>query len=179
MSLVFRKVINATEELALASKFPDVRIFQAALEQSDEELIDLARVEVPWSRPTAGMEYGLKHKRYLLHSCFILRVLSNLFLSPEESEKLLVKCMHKIPFPEEISSCSCCLFVFIVQELLGGKNFSHFSAVCWLFGRYLYKTLKYPIGLVHSSWGGTPVEAWSSPRALHKCGLMKRYNAIT
>ncbi|KAI2653646.1 Sialate O-acetylesterase [Labeo rohita] len=43
---------------------------------------------------------------------------------------------------------------------------------CWLFGRYLYETLKYPIGLVHSSWGGTPVEAWSSPRALHKCGLM-------
>uniref|UniRef100_A0A8C1NDW7 Sialic acid acetylesterase n=1 Tax=Cyprinus carpio TaxID=7962 RepID=A0A8C1NDW7_CYPCA len=111
MAFTVGQVINATEELALASKFPDVRIFQAALAHSDEELIDLARVEVPWSRPTA--------------------------------------------------------------ELLGGKQFSHFSAVCWLFGRYLYKTLKYPIGLVHSSWGGTPVEAWSSPRALHKCGLMK------
>ncbi len=98
-------MINATEELALASKFPDVRIFQAALEKSDEELIDLARVEVPWSQPTAGMEYGLKHKlmRYLLHSCFILRVMSNLFLTPEERENMLVKCMHNtILFPEEI-----------------------------------------------------------------------------
>ncbi|XP_059362291.1 sialate O-acetylesterase [Carassius carassius] len=110
MAFTVGQVINATEELALASEFPDVRIFQAALVQSGEELIDLARVEVPWSQPT--------------------------------------------------------------PELLGGKKFSHFSAVCWLFGRYLYKTLKYPIGLVHSSWGGTPVEAWSSPRALHKCGLM-------
>lgn len=49
-----------------------------------------------------------------------------------------------------------------------------FSAVCWLFGRYLYDTLKYPIGLVESCWGGTPVEAWSSLRALQQCGLEGR-----
>lgn len=55
--------------------------------------------------------------------------------------------------------------------VLGGGNFTHFSAVCWLFGRDLYKTLRYPIGLVESCWGGTPVEAWSSERALHQCGL--------
>ncbi|KAL1256669.1 hypothetical protein QQF64_012214 [Cirrhinus molitorella] len=110
MAFTVGQVINATEELALASKYTDVRIFQAALEQSEEELTDLARVAIPWSRPTA--------------------------------------------------------------KLLDGKELSHFSAVCWLFGRYLYETLKYPIGLVHSSFGGTPVEAWSSPRALKKCGLM-------
>ncbi|TNM93463.1 hypothetical protein fugu_001639 [Takifugu bimaculatus] len=46
-----------------------------------------------------------------------------------------------------------------------------FSAVCWLFGRYLHDTLKYPIGLIDSCWGGTPVEAWSSSRALQQCGL--------
>ncbi|XP_072248958.1 sialate O-acetylesterase isoform X5 [Leuresthes tenuis] len=46
-----------------------------------------------------------------------------------------------------------------------------FSAVCWLFGRYMYDKLKYPIGLVESCWGGTPVEAWSSLRALRQCGL--------
>lgn len=44
-----------------------------------------------------------------------------------------------------------------------------FSAVCWLFGRYMYETLKYPIGLVESCWGGTPVEVWSSSRALKQC----------
>ncbi|XP_022055368.1 sialate O-acetylesterase isoform X2 [Acanthochromis polyacanthus] len=48
-----------------------------------------------------------------------------------------------------------------------------FSAVCWLFGRYMHDKLKYPIGLVESCWGGTPVEAWSSTRALQKCGLEK------
>lgn len=63
------------------------------------------------------------------------------------------------------------LFVSVIIEILGGKGFTHFSAVCWLFGRYLYKSLNYPIGLVESCWGGTPVEAWSSVRALQRCGL--------
>ncbi|KAK9959120.1 hypothetical protein ABG768_011200 [Culter alburnus] len=116
MAFTVSQLINATEELAMASKFPNVRIFQAALEQSSKELIDLAGVEVPWSRPTA--------------------------------------------------------------KLLGGKPFSHFSAVCWLFGRYLYDTLNYPIGIVETCWGGTPVEAWSSPRALHKCGLKSSESSV-
>ncbi|KAM4627989.1 sialate O-acetylesterase isoform 2-T2 [Polymixia lowei] len=50
-------------------------------------------------------------------------------------------------------------------------NLHNFSAVCWLFGRYMNDNLKYPIGLVESCWGGTPVESWSSSRALHQCGL--------
>ncbi|KAE8592125.1 hypothetical protein XENTR_v10018651 [Xenopus tropicalis] len=56
-------------------------------------------------------------------------------------------------------------------ENLGNGEFTYFSAVCWLFGRHLSRRLKYPIGLVESVWGGTPVEAWSSKRALQKCGL--------
>ncbi|XP_068440734.1 sialate O-acetylesterase [Clinocottus analis] len=55
-------------------------------------------------------------------------------------------------------------------------NVAQFSAVCWLFGRYLYETLQYPIGLVESCWGGTPVEVWSSPRALQRCGLHQTGN---
>nr|AAH84103.1 LOC495015 protein [Xenopus laevis] len=57
------------------------------------------------------------------------------------------------------------------SENLGNGEFTYFSAVCWLFGRHLSHQLKYPIGLVESVWGGTPVEAWSSKRALQKCGL--------
>ncbi|XP_046365448.1 sialate O-acetylesterase-like [Haliotis rufescens] len=44
-----------------------------------------------------------------------------------------------------------------------------FSAVCWFFGEYLYPERKYPIGLIESQWGGTPIEAWSSPDALSAC----------
>jgi sialate O-acetylesterase len=43
---------------------------------------------------------------------------------------------------------------------------AHFSAVGYFFGRELYQRLKVPIGLIHSSWGGTPAEAWTSHEAL-------------
>jgi len=36
-----------------------------------------------------------------------------------------------------------------------------FSAVGYFFGRYLHQKLNVPIGLIHSSWGGTPAEAWT------------------
>ncbi len=35
-----------------------------------------------------------------------------------------------------------------------------FSAVAYYFGRDLQKSLGVPVGLIHTSWGGSPVEAW-------------------
>ena len=45
-----------------------------------------------------------------------------------------------------------------------------FSAVGYFFGRRLNQDLKVPIGLIDSTWGGTPAEAWVSAPALHKMG---------
>ncbi|MBS1727224.1 MAG: 9-O-acetylesterase [Armatimonadetes bacterium] len=36
-----------------------------------------------------------------------------------------------------------------------------FSAVGYAFGRKLYSELKVPIGMIHTSWGGTVAEAWT------------------
>ena len=36
-----------------------------------------------------------------------------------------------------------------------------FSAVAYYFGRELRKELDVPVGLIHTSWGGTPAEAWT------------------
>ena len=41
-----------------------------------------------------------------------------------------------------------------------------FSAVAFFFGQDLHRALGVKIGLVHSSWGGTPAEAWTSREAL-------------
>lgn len=38
---------------------------------------------------------------------------------------------------------------------------SSFSATAFFFGKKLMNDLKIPIGLIHSSWGGTPAEAWT------------------
>ncbi|MBN2244932.1 MAG: sialate O-acetylesterase [Candidatus Aminicenantes bacterium] len=43
---------------------------------------------------------------------------------------------------------------------------AEFSAVAFFFGRELFQKLDVPIGLIHSSWGGTPSEAWTSPVGL-------------
>ncbi len=41
-----------------------------------------------------------------------------------------------------------------------------FSAVGYYFGQALQEDLKVPVGLIHSSWGGSTAEAWMSAKAL-------------
>ena len=41
-----------------------------------------------------------------------------------------------------------------------------FSATAFFFGRTLQKELNIPVGLLHSSWGGTPAEAWTNAENL-------------
>ncbi|MCK5173333.1 MAG: sialate O-acetylesterase, partial [Planctomycetes bacterium] len=48
-----------------------------------------------------------------------------------------------------------------------------FSAVAYYFGRKLYEELDVPIGLIHSSWGGTPAEAWTRKEYLEKDDVLK------
>jgi sialate O-acetylesterase len=46
------------------------------------------------------------------------------------------------------------------------KTVTDFTAVGYFFARSLYRVRHVPIGLVHSSWGGTPAEAWMSAAGL-------------
>ena len=47
-----------------------------------------------------------------------------------------------------------------IWKSAGEKTISGFSAVAWFFAKELYKKNKIPVGIIHSSWGGTPIEAF-------------------
>jgi len=55
-----------------------------------------------------------------------------------------------------------------------------FSAVAYFFGRELHKQLNVPVGLIHTSWGGTPAEAWTRREVLEADAdfvpIVKRYD---
>lgn len=53
-------------------------------------------------------------------------------------------------------------------QTISAGGWGGFSAVGYFFGRTLHKELNVPIGLIHTSWGGTIAEAWTSGDALKK-----------
>ncbi|MDB6139210.1 MAG: hypothetical protein JWO94_2282 [Verrucomicrobiaceae bacterium] len=53
-------------------------------------------------------------------------------------------------------------------EVCTPESLEGFSAVAYFFGRELQQTLKTPVGLVHSSVGGTDIAAWTSMEAQQK-----------
>ncbi|CAG5130235.1 unnamed protein product [Candidula unifasciata] len=114
MQLTVIMMLNASQELADATNYPNVRIMTVAEEQSDTPLHDLISIQEDWTSPSSAT--------------------------------------------------------------IGGPAWTYFSAVCWLYGKYIHKELGYPIGLVATDWGGTPVEAWSSPEALAECGVTSTDN---
>jgi len=46
------------------------------------------------------------------------------------------------------------------------EHASKFSATAYFFARKLHKELDVPVGIIHSSWGGTEAEAWASKKGL-------------
>ncbi len=46
------------------------------------------------------------------------------------------------------------------------SSVSNFSAVAYYFGLKLQKDLGVPVGLIHTSWGGSPAEVWMSDPVL-------------
>ena len=54
------------------------------------------------------------------------------------------------------------------------KTVGRFSAAGYYFGRHLHKKLGVPVGLIHTSWGGTPAESWTSRPALERVESFKQ-----
>ncbi|MEX1113647.1 MAG: sialate O-acetylesterase [Akkermansiaceae bacterium] len=50
-----------------------------------------------------------------------------------------------------------------------------FSAVGYFFARDLYQKLGVPVGMIHTSWGGTPAQAWTSVEGFGNDTELKGY----
>jgi sialate O-acetylesterase len=63
---------------------------------------------------------------------------------------------------------------WLTPAKMGGK----FSAMCWFFGRDVFKALESPrpIGLIETNVGGTPDQHWSSPDAIDACKGPEKWN---
>lgn len=53
------------------------------------------------------------------------------------------------------------------------ENIDTFSAVGFYFGKDLQSRLNVPVGLIQSSWGGTPAEAWTDRASLQAVPSLK------
>jgi len=59
-------------------------------------------------------------------------------------------------------------WIACTPETVGG-----FSGVAYFFARDLHQKMGVPIGIIHSSFGGTPAEAWTSREALERVPELK------
>ncbi|GHV48208.1 9-O-acetylesterase [Bacteroidia bacterium] len=51
-------------------------------------------------------------------------------------------------------------------EVANAQTVPGFSATAYYFGRLLNQALNVPVGLIHTSWGGSRIEAWMTPNSL-------------
>ena len=56
------------------------------------------------------------------------------------------------------------------------QNVTDFSATAYFFARELHQKMDIPIGIINTSWGGTRVEAWTSPKKLNELGPTNHIN---
>lgn len=70
----------------------------------------------------------------------------------------------------------------IEWELARSETVDNWSATCYYFAQTLQPKVDVPIGLIHSSWGGSKIRAWTASRTLDSLGgygqmlsLLERY----
>ena len=58
------------------------------------------------------------------------------------------------------------------------ETMRNFSAIAYFFARKLHKELGVPVGVINSSWGGTPAEAWIPEDIIQKDDFLREAAAM-
>ena len=75
---------------------------------------------------------------------------------PEIRLFTVIKATSDTPLDNCTGAWTCC----------SPETIPDFSAVLFFFGRDLHKELNVPMGLINTSWGGSPAEVWTSAETL-------------
>ena len=60
-----------------------------------------------------------------------------------------------------------------------GKNINNFSAVGYFFAKRIHKDIDIPIGIIHTSWGGSDLQSWTNKNILTKFdGYIEKFEII-
>lgn len=108
----------------------------------------------------SNMEHPMKGWEYVPHSAVDN---SEIEIADSNYPEIRLFQVLKYPCPVDVE----------LNDLSGGKwetaspeSVAGFSSTAWFFGKELYRKLKVPIGIIHCSWGGTPIQTWMSRESL-------------
>jgi len=118
------------------------------------ELSDILVGEVWICSGQSNMEFGIKNATNGAKEVEEAdHPLIRLFTVPKSVQETPQSDLKKQPPGGEWLTCS--------PNTVGEGGWGGFTAAGYFFGRDLQKDLKVPVGLIHTSWGGTPAEAWT------------------
>ena len=93
----------------------------------------------------------------------------------KEIEKANYPNIRLFTVPRKISNVPVEEMPDVSWQICTPENVKNFSAVGYYFGRDIQKEIDVPIGLIHSSWGGTVVETWTSEAFITKVSKYEEF----
>ena len=79
--------------------------------------------------------------------------------SNERIRQIIIPKVYNFHAPQETLSATS-------WKPMTQENVMNFSALAYCFAKEMYEKTKVPVGIINSSWGGTPIEAWISEEGL-------------
>lgn len=79
--------------------------------------------------------------------------------SNERIRQIIIPKVYNFHAPQETLSATS-------WKPMTQENVTNFSALAYFFAKEMYEKTKVPVGIINSSWGGTPIEAWISEEGL-------------
>ena len=99
-------------------------------------------------------------------------------LRPEDRNPVIDKLIRLLTVPSISSQVEEGQLGAAARWVSASEGWLDFSAVCLFMGRSLAESGGVPVGLVNSSWGGTPIEAWMPLEALAAVGGLDDHVAL-